>query len=150
MGIEERFTEQDWIKLVESPFIIGLAASDADMDPSSSYSEFDALMHACGEAQEKYEDNELIQAVLSQVSGITNVDDSGGGPRGDVMEYAGDISRILDDLYPGQKGLEFKRFLYGIGKKVSEAYGEGFLGLGSKISKGEAEFLAKLKVALDL
>lgn len=150
MGIEERFSEKDWIKLVESPFIIGFAASDADLDPSSSYSELDALMNTCGDAQDKYKDNELIQAVLSQASGVTNVDNSNGEQSGDVIKYAGEISRIVEDLYPGIKGREFKRFLYEIGLKVSGAYGEGFLGLGSKISKWEAEFLTKLKVALDL
>jgi len=150
MGIEERFPESDWIKLVESPFVIGLAVSDADLNPSSSYSELDALMHACGDAQDKYKDNELIQVVLAQVGGVTNVEDSDRGQRGDVIQYAKEISRIVDDIYPGKKGREFKRFLYEIGMKVAGAYGEGFMGFGSKISRWESEFLAKLKVALDL
>lgn len=151
--MKEKFTPEEWEMLVEAPFIIGFAVSDADMDPDSAYKEFDAMVAACADGEAQYQTNELIQEVLAKSGSISNVDgteESLYGSRPEAVSYFSKVTALLEEKHPGDESLEFRTFLYEIGERVAKAYGEGFLGLGNKISKKEAEMLGKLKSALKL
>ncbi len=91
----------------------------------------------------------LIQAVLNERTLHDSDDSSTTNLTPD--EYLGkidEIARIVEKKTGQEECLEFKLFLYELATKVAKASGEGFLGLGKKVSEKESDFLARLKETL--
>ena len=147
MSTKKDFTTKEWNMLTEAPFLMGFTVSDFDMSGSSSVKEFDAIIKCFDEAKEKYKDNQLIQAVLEESGGITEFE-NGIAPDKDVVIHFKELAAMLDSKQADFEAVEFKQFLYWIGWKVANAYGEGFLGMGDKVSMKESYILEKLKEAL--
>jgi hypothetical protein len=149
MDIREKFTDKEWEMLIDAPFVMGLAVSDSDQDPGSCAREFEEIIQVCGEGEGKYQDNPLISAVLSETGTFIQIDKP-DRENADALKQAAIISTILKEKLPGREGEEFKSFLLEVAKRVANAYGEGFLGLGDKVSPDESEFLGRLSAALEL
>jgi len=153
MGAKERFTDEEWKILVNAPFLIGLTVSDFDLNPDSSEKEFNAILEACADCEADYADNELIQEVLAEVGGASNMsqdDEDTGKKRKDIVAHFADVGRLLERKCTTTEGQQFKEFLYEIAVRVAAAYGEGFLGLGKKVSIKEEYMIEKLQKALNL
>ena len=149
MNNQDNFSPTEWQMIVEAPFHIGILVSDADLHPNSSQKEFDAILHSCGDAQEKYPNNSLIQEVLDDMGGYSNVGVS-TDLSGNEAEYFKGIVKIVAKGAKPEEAKEFCEFLYEIAESTAKAYGEGFLGLGNKVSEKEAYILDVLKKALRL
>lgn len=149
MNNEDSFSPAEWQMILEAPFHIGILVSDADLHPDSSQKEFDAILHSCGDAQEKYPQNSLIQEVLDNMGGYSNVGMS-TDISGNAGEYFKGIVNIVNKGAKPEEAKEYCKFLYEIAESTAKAYGEGFLGLGNKVSEKEAYILSVLKKALGL
>lgn len=140
--------EQDWELLSEAPFVIGLFVSDSDLNYDSCYKEFEEIVKCCGEAESKYADNPVIKEALSRAGGITNLDESSNFEKGnEVEDFIEQVNHVLEKTEHGQAA-GFKKFLYEVGLRTAKAYGEGFLGLGNKISPKEDIMLKRIQAAL--
>ncbi len=147
MSNQDNFSPDEWQMITEAPFQIGILVSDADLHPDSSKKEFDAILHSCGDAQEKYPNNTLIQEVLEDMGGYSNVG-IGGDISGNAAEYFKGIVKIVTKGAKPEEAKEYCKFLYEVAESTAKAYGEGFLGLGNKVSEKEAYILGILKKAL--
>lgn len=149
MKNQDNFSPTEWQMIVEAPFHIGILVSDFDLHPDSSNKEFDSILRSCGDAQEKYPQNSLIQEVLEDIGGYSNVG-IGGDISGNAAEYFKGIADIVEKGVKAEEAKEYCKFLYEIAENTAKAYGEGFLGLGNKVSEKEAYILGVLKKALRL
>lgn len=143
------FTPSEWETLTEAPFLIGLTVSEIDTTGSSAVKEFDAILKTLERAKEKYKENDLIHAVLEEAGGMSQLDES-SKPEKDVIQHFREMARMLDDKGFPLETYEFKQFLYWISWNVANAYGEGFLGLGDKVSDKESYILEKIRDALSV
>lgn len=146
---QDNYSPEQWQMIVEAPFHIGILVSDTDLNPDSSKKEFDAILHSCGDAQEKYVGNSLIQEVLENIGGYSNVEIS-GDISGNAGEYFKEIAKIVHEKSTPEEAKEYCEFLYKIAENTAKAYGEGFLGLGNRISEKESYILGRLKKSLGL
>ena len=147
MSNEENFSPSEWEIVKEAPFLIGIIVSDYDLNAASSDKEFDAILSTFGDAQDKYKDNQLIQAVIDEMGGFSNVGRETTS-RLNANEYFTRVANIVDERAEPGEAKEFREFLYETAENTAKAFGEGFLGLGNKISEKEAYILRELKKAL--
>lgn len=159
MSRKEDYTTEEWQILTDAPFLIGMAVSDADLNQGSAYKEFNAILVTCGNAEEEYQENELIQHVINDIGGIMADEDESEikeEKQRDPLYHFEKVVEVLDKKSPPEEADQFKRFLYDIGVKVAEAYREGmfgikdFLHIGKKISDQEKETLKKLRDRLGI
>jgi len=149
MAIKADFTDQEWDLVSDAPFFAGMSVVMADYSIASVQKEIAVLTEAYDEAKAHYSDNELIQAILSE----RTLHDSDDMDR-TIMNpdyFLGkldEITRIVEKRAGQEECTECKIFLYEIAMKVAKASGEGFLGLGKKVSERESDFLARLKETL--
>ena len=143
------FTLSEWETLTEAPFLIGLTVSDIDTTGSSAVKEFDAILKTLDKAREKYKENGLICEVLEEAGGMSQLEE-GIKPEKDIIQHFREMAKMLDDKGFPLETYEFKQFLYWISWNVANAYGEGFLGLGDKVSDKESYILEKIRDALSV
>jgi hypothetical protein len=162
MANKQSFTPEEWIKILESPMLAGMAVSAAE--PSGLWGmlkEAFASSSALAAAKLDAGSNELIKTVVADFEtseGQSVVQDSLGkrfaGARAtDVAQSAvanlGEVSAILNAKAPGDAAA-FKAWLRAISQKVAEASKEGgVLGFGGvAVSDAEKATLADISKAL--
>ena len=162
MANKQSFTPEEWIKILESPMLAGMAVSAAE--PSGLWGtlkEAFASSSALAAAKLDAGSNELIKTVVADLEtseGQSVVQDSLGkrfaGARAtDVAQSAvanlGEVSAILNAKAPGDAAA-FKAWLRAISQKVAEASKEGgVLGFGGvAVSDAEKATLADISKAL--
>ncbi|MCE1248383.1 MAG: hypothetical protein LWY06_17215 [Firmicutes bacterium] len=171
MGIREKFTDDEWELVTGAPFLAGLAASLSDTTPSCFEKEMDAHIKNLKKSRDKYAHNPLISAILDEyyrednavspeqpAASDENQEEPGEDITEDIMRTMGQrieelskAAKLAEEKLPQGEAQEFKQFLYDLAYVVANAAGEGFLGnWGKRISRQEAGFLEKLRLALNL
>ena len=162
MANKQSFTPEEWIKILESPMLAGMAVSAAE--PSGLWGmlkEAFASSSALAAAKLDAGSNELIKTVVADFEtseGQSVVQDSlgkrfAGATATDVAQSAvanlGEVSAILNAKAPGDAAA-FKAWLRAISQKVAEASKEGgVLGFGGvAVSDAEKATLADISKAL--
>ena len=162
MANKQDFTPEEWIKILQSPMLVGIAVSMAD--PSGLWG---ALKEAAasgaeiGTAKRDAGANELIKAVITDIntpdgrSALQNALKNcfAGAEPAQCVERSltnlHEVSAILDARAPADADL-FKIWLCAVSQKVAEASTEGaFLGFGgAQVSDAEKATLADIAKAL--
>ncbi len=164
MANKDRFTPDEWSKILESVTLSGVAVTAAD--PSGligvlqeSFASAKAVMSAKASPGA----SELVQSVVAEFEssdGRTRMREAlkkrlAGASQADVSKRAVDalreVSAILDAKTP-QEAAAFKMWLGAISSKVAEAASEGsFLGFGGeKVSTKEKATLDDIAKALGI
>jgi hypothetical protein len=149
MAKKADFSDNEWDILADAPYLAGMGTSMADYTVTAYSKEMIILTKAYEEAKEHYAGNALIQAILAERSFHDSDDvDINNLTSDDFLKKIDEIARIVEKKSPAEECLEFKLFLYEIAMKVAKASGEGFLGLGKKVSDKESDYLGRLKETL--
>lgn len=164
MANKQSFTPEEWVKVVESVMLAGLAVTAAD--PSGligtvkeSFASISALMKAKTDSGA----NELIKALVADFEtseGRTTLktrlkERFKGAKPADItrqsVEAIAEVGKIVDTKAPGD-AVAFKEWLHAISVKVAEASKEGgFLGFGGvKVSDAEKATVDQVSTALGL
>jgi hypothetical protein len=164
MANKQSFTSEEWIKLLESPMITGMAVSAAE--PSGlwgtlkeAFASSSALVAAKSDAGA----NELVKAIVADFEtseGRSDIQEVlrkrfAGAKPADVVQRSlaslADVSRLLEAKAPNDAAA-FKAWLQGISQKVAEASQEGgFLGFGGvQVTDAEKATLADISKTLGM
>lgn len=158
-AIEQRMSDasEKIAQLAQLAFNVMTAAIIADRtDPLSALREFLAGGHFLTEAQEKYANDPLIQAVIQRLS-LPHADETPSDAPAAIdmhhreQEYAalvGVIREAVVALGDSEDLVKYKRFLVELAESVVQASGAGWLGTGEKVSTEERAFLETLKEML--
>jgi hypothetical protein len=162
MANKQDFKPEEWVKILQSPMLVGIAVSMAD--PSGLWG---ALKEAAagsaeiGTAKRDDSANALINAVITDIntqdgrSALQNALKNcfAGAEPAQCVERSlanlREISAILDEKAPVD-AVAFKAWLCAVSQKVAEASTEGaFLGFGgAQVSDAEKATLADISKAL--
>jgi hypothetical protein len=162
MANKRNFTPEEWIKVLESVMLAGMAVSAAD--PNGLWGltkEAFATRSALTASKLDAESNELIKAVIDDYEskeGRSTILEAlrkrvAGAEPADILQRSLDdlreVSAILDARAP-HDAAAFKVLLLGISQKVADAAMEHtFLGLGGvRVSDAEKATLADIAKAL--
>jgi hypothetical protein len=162
MANKQSFTPDEWVKIMESTAVTGMAVTAAD--PSGLWGmlkEAFAGGSMIAAIKEDPNANELVKAVIGgledkegrqAVQAALKQRFSGAKPADVVprsLALLGEVSTILDAKAPADAG-PFKAFLNEVAEKVAEAASEGgFLGFGGvPVSDSEKATLAQIAGAL--
>jgi hypothetical protein len=162
MASKRNFTPEEWIKVLESVMLAGMAVSAAD--PNGLWGltkEAFATRSALTASKLDAESNELIKAVIDDYEskeGRSTILEAlrkrvAGAEPADILQRSLDdlreVSAILDARAP-HDAAAFKVLLLGISQKVADAAMEHtFLGLGGvRVSDAEKATLADIAKAL--
>jgi hypothetical protein len=162
MGSKQNFTPEEWIQVVESVMLSGIAVSAAD--PSGLWGtlkEGIASSSALREAKLDANSNELIRAAITEFEtsqGRSDIQQAlrqrfAGAHPSECVERSLDglkkVSAVLDAKAPGDAAA-FKAWLCTISQKVAAASVEGaFLGFGGqRVSDAEKATLADIAKSL--
>jgi hypothetical protein len=162
MANKLNFTPQEWIKVLESVMLVGMAVSAADPNGLWGLSkEAFASRSALNAMKLEAESNELIKAVIDDYEskeGRSTILDAlrkrvAGAAPADILQRSLDdlreVSAIFDARAP-HDAAAFKVLLLGISQKVAKAAMEHtFLGFGGvQVSEAEKATLADIAKAL--
>ena len=162
MANKQSFTPDEWIKILESPVLTGMAVSAADPNGLwGTIKEAVASRSAIRALMREPRSSELIRTVIADFQsgeGRTAIQDalqkrlSGAKPADIVQRLLAnlrEVSEIVDEKAPDDAA-DFKAWLRGIGQMVAEASLEGgFLGIGGvRVSEAEKATLADIERAL--
>jgi membrane-bound lytic murein transglycosylase B len=157
MANKQSFAPEEWIKILESTMLAGMAVSSAD--PSGLWGlvkEGFASASALAAAKSDAHSNELVKAVVADFEtpeGRSTVQKAlrerftGANPADVVqgsLEILREVSTILAAKAPGDASA-FKAWLTDISRKVAEASSEGG---GVQVSDAEKATLAEISKAL--
>jgi hypothetical protein len=162
MANKQDFTREEWIKILQSPMLVGIAVSMAD--PSGLWGtlkEAAASSAEIGTAKRDTSANDLIKAVITDINtpgGRDALQDALKNCFADAepaqcversLTNLHDVSSILDRKAPSDSAV-FKAWLCAVSQKVAEASTEGaFLGFGgAQVSDAEKATLADIAKAL--
>jgi hypothetical protein len=162
MASKRDFTPEEWIKVLQSPMLVGIAVSTAD--PSGLWGTLKESAASSAElASSKLGagSNELIKAVIADIEtpeGRSALQKALRSCFADAepaqcversLANPQEVSAILDAKAPVD-AIAFKTWLHGISQKVAEAATEGaFLGFGGvQVSDAEKATLADITKAL--
>jgi hypothetical protein len=162
MAAKQSFTPEEWIKILESPMLAGMAVSAAE--PSGLWGalkEAIASGSALAAAKSDAKSNELIKAVVADFEtseARSSIQDAlrksfAKAKPADVVQGSiatlGEVSRLLDRKAP-KDAAPFKAWLKGISQDVAKASKEGgFLGFGGvQVSEAEKATLADINRVL--
>lgn len=152
MTTKDDFSEDEWRIVAMSPFSAGMAVTMADLTLVSAYKEAMALAGKLADSKDAYRDNELLTAVLSQSyesqKQPARKRRSPAEMMSDALAEVARAAALVDSRAPKAEAAEFKAFLYEVAEQVARASGEGWFGLGKKVSGRETECLAELKEIL--
>lgn len=150
MKRKKLFTEKEWQRLAESPFVVGMAVSDADLTGTSAISEFHETLNTLSDAELKYANNPLIAEIIQDAELERVFNDEEEPETEDIAKFIRKVLKTLNGKVSSKEILEYKEFLYETGVRVAEAYNENTLNIGSNISDKEKLILDKIKKVLDL
>jgi hypothetical protein len=159
---KQNFTPEEWLKILESTMLAGMAVSAAD--PSGLWGtikEAFASRSAIGGSKSQSASNELVKAVITELQtgeGRSLVQEAlrkrvSGAMPADVVQRSLDnlqeVAAILDAKAPSDAAA-FKAWLSSISQQVADASMEGgFLGFGGvRVSDAEKATLADIAKAL--
>jgi len=162
MANKQSFTPDEWIKILESPVLTGMAVSAADPNGLwGTIKEALASRSAIRASMREPSSSELIRTVIADFQsgeGRTAIQDAlqkrlSGAKPADIVQQSlanlREVSAIVDEKAPDDAA-DFKAWLRGIGQMVAEASLEGgFLGIGGvRVSEAEKATLADIERAL--
>lgn len=164
MANQLHFTPEEWVKVLESVMLAGMAVSAAD--PNGLWGmtkEAFASRSALNASKLDAQSNELIKAVLEEyqsTEGKAVIQEAlmkrfASAEPADCLQRSlaslREVSAILDARAP-HDAAAFKDLLIGISQKVAEASLEGgFLGFGGvRVSDAEKATLADIKKSLGI
>ena len=162
MANKQSFTPDEWIKILESPVLTGMAVSAADPNGLwGTIKEAVASRSAIRALMREPSSSELIRTVIADFQsgeGRTAIQDAlqkrlSGAKPADIVQRSlanlREVSAIVDEKAPDDAA-DFKAWLRGIGQMVAEASLEGgFLGIGGvRVSEAEKATLADIERAL--
>jgi len=162
MANKQSFTPDEWIKILESPVLTGMAVSAADPNGLwGTIKEAVASRSAIRALMREPSSSELIRTVIADFQsgeGRTAIQDAlqkrlSGAKPADIVQQSlanlREVSAIVDEKAPDDAA-DFKAWLRGIGQMVAEASLEGgFLGIGGvRVSEAEKATLADIERAL--
>jgi hypothetical protein len=162
MTTKQNFTPEEWLKILESTMLAGMAVSAADPNGLwGTIKEAFASKSAIAGSKAQSSSNELVKAVISELQtgeGRSLVQEAlckrvGGAIPADVVQRSLDnlreVAAILDAEAPSDAAA-FKVWLSGISQQVADASMEGgFLGFGGvRVSDAEKATLADIEKAL--
>jgi hypothetical protein len=151
MAKKSDFTYEEWDLLDDVPYLVGISVAKADYSTTSYAKEFVVLCDACRDAKERYKDNELLIAILSERMPEDSDDDMHDHLTMD--EFFAILKRaldLIDSKCSAEEARQFREFLYWLAEGVAKAAKEGLFNLGKLISKKEADHLARLREHLGL
>ena len=162
MTTKQNFTPEEWLKILESTVLAGMAVSAADPNGLwGTIKEAFASKSATAGSKAQSSSNELVKAVITELQtgeGRSLVQEAlckrvGGAIPADVVQRSLDnlreVAAILDAKAPSDAAA-FKAWLSGISQQVADASMEGgFLGFGGvRVSDAEKATLADIAKAL--
>ena len=162
MTTKQNFTPEEWLKILESMMLAGMAVSAADPNGLwGTIKEAFASRSAIGGSKPESSSNELVKAVITELQtgeGRSLVQEAlrkrvAGAIPADIVQRSLDnlreVAAILDAKAPSDAAA-FKAWLNGISQQVADAAMEGgFLGFGGvRVSDAEKATLADIAKAL--
>ncbi|UCC75014.1 MAG: hypothetical protein JSV86_10810 [Gemmatimonadota bacterium] len=146
-AVRERFSDEEWDRLLLAPYLVFLtvAAADGDVDSEEIESFVDVLANAAA-----YRDDLLRALLLSTRDDAISIIKSLVSEPKDVKEELPAIAAIVDEVLEEGQAESFKKSLFFVGTQVAAASGEGIFGPDSKVSEGEATAMALIAMLLDV
>ncbi|MGB3512964.1 MAG: hypothetical protein WBA93_27865 [Microcoleaceae cyanobacterium] len=152
------YTNSEWNLLKQAITLIWIIVTASDLTLFSALKEVFAFTQKIKNAKLNYQDNQLIQDLLADIS------DEEEETKINEIETAENFEDFLEDALKKLKAAvaiaqikatqkeaqEYTEFLYEIAIQIANASGEGMFGTGPKVSKKEAIVLEQLKIALNL
>lgn len=154
MASKESFTQEEWTKVAEAPMLAGLGVSMLDFGLVSFTKEFSAMIKAVAAARAEYPNNQLVQSLVAELESKEQNPPAEQGEKkttDQILADLGTVAAIVDTrASSADEAREFKSFVFGVGEKVANASGSGFLGFGAKVSDAERDYLARLRAQLGI
>ncbi len=100
-------------------------------------------------AKEKYSRQELIAEIINELSAACNSQQD--SLTQDIDEFRNlkplveKANKVLADRATDEEARAMRAFVYELAFEIANAAGDGFFGMGEKISKTESDFLQELK-----
>lgn len=149
-----QFTQEQLQALADLPVVViqGVIMVDGKGGSVQIFREFLAVGNYVAEAEEKYQNNLLVQQALHYF-----IDEQGNIKSGMEGEAVMDISAndvlssvdyVMNLLPETPEKAQFKVFIYELAQRVADAAGQGLLGSGARVTEEEAQFLAVLRAHL--
>lgn len=161
MTTKTDFTEEEWDQLLQSPIQVGFYIIFADPGFTGMFREFKALFNAIFEQPVPDAASELVNSLMVDIEDKSkNREELPGSddlPKGQPEDEMAKMLRIIEDVAvlletkaSSEEAADFKEWLFGVGKAVSEAAKEGghFGFGGERVSKKEKYALKKLQFSL--
>ncbi len=168
MSRKADFNIYEWTQLTETARLVGLSMMTVSSSgPIGKVREFVALS-SCLTPQAvpaQFRDNELVMAIVDDYHveasgplGRSLRSDSGNGLSGlllallvarrNVLEHCESVAALLAARSPQAEAEGVRRWLLWVARRVADASGDRWLGLGSKVSPDEASMLSRIAEAL--
>ncbi len=165
MSIEERFTEEELFLIANTPYLVGTLMVFAEGSGLGTIKEMYANSKSFIDGVKKFPDNEIIKAILPDITDISDVKEKtkslkeksleefkkrGIKSQEDMKEYAlselEKVTALLGEKATEKEAKEYKEWILSILENIANAAKEGgFLGFGGeRISEGEKEFFAEV------
>lgn len=152
------YTNSEWNLLKQAITLIWIIVTASDFTLLSALKEIFAFTQKIQNAKLNYQDNQLIQGLLADIS------DEEQETKINEIENAENFEDFLEDALEKLKAAvaiahlkatpkeaqEYQEFLYEIANQIANASGEGIFGTGPKVSQQEAIVLEQLKTILKL
>lgn len=146
-AMKERFSDEEWKKLVLAPYLVffTVAAADGDLDSE----EIDMLAEILSNAPAFSDD--LLRALLMSTrdDSLSIIESMVSEPK-DVKVELPAVAAIVDKTMSEAEAESFKKSLFFVGAQVASASGEGMFGPDSKVSESEAKAIALIAMLLDV
>ena len=153
MTTRDDFDADDWEILVFSPAFaaFGVAAVDGRIDAK----EKEAITGMLLNIQDKYPDNELICAVMSELPAMLEDMNVPGSLRyiktkDEFLWAYKKIGRIVDGAAEPDEAAQFKSFLVDIVEQIAHASGKKMNVFGNDINQPESGFLKDVRNSLGI
>jgi hypothetical protein len=166
MSRQADFNIYEWTQLKETPRLVGLAMmAVSSSGPIGKVREFVALSSCLTPeaVPEQFRGNELVMAIVddyhvetsSLLGRLLRSDNGLSGllgallvARRNVLEYCESVTALLAARSPQAEAEGVRRWLLWVARRVADASGDRWLGMGRKVSFEEASMLSRIAEAL--
>ena len=143
------FTQQDWILVKRSPYVVAAIVTNTDFSLISSMKETKAFVSALLDLKYDYANDELVAVVLATPDMVApDETPARDGAISTMLAELRNVVTLIDEKASAKEAKAFKRMLWRVANIVAEASGEGWFGTGPKVSEKETEVLKRLSVVL--
>ena len=155
MFTRDKFTDEEWRVVELGALSAGAGVMMADFGVVSVLKEAAALAEGFHKLKEEYPDSQLVQALSvekNQQIATANQPHQKREPAKETAERmlrqveAG--ARLVESKVPEAEARAYKEFTYALAEKVANASGEGWFGLGKKVSDDEDAYLGEIRKEL--